>query len=562
MVVLQWSFGGGGGGGGRGGRLTFFLVCCNGFLINRKTYDINPLSHTTSFLTSNQGPIHGRRRAQSINAMAAKVFPICLECNGVSFDISKCRKQNDMSDAFKVTCKSCTKSRTFCVTCDRFIKKSERNWSTHKRQSRQHRLRTAQLKMQNETKQQDEDITMEEITMGGDDQMEEITMGGDDQMDELTMDNYDQTMMAVDTGSDEYQMGQMGQMDELMDGNDQMDVTMDNDDSGDEYTVYNELLHFRTTEAQYDNTGTRLTLPSYGKGFNEQPTPEELAALEARAAFLGLDSRCVTSMNPLLNEARAPDNLLDFVQSGWGRWMEKKLNLHKSSASSLPDLDSNVADVDVDFDAQVDKTVLHMHLNCFLSVISSTSTHFEKVANTNRAIQQASTMVVLQQLKKKHGIDIKAQAGHPGQSDKDFCEAMNNDVVEQLKLATTDKDVHNFYIEKLFRRWPIPKFKTQLNHKGEDVGLDVNDLLQITLFHFQRKNISIHAKYAEKTPHIIENTHDSPAITGKAVPLQYQDVVVWKLNCHGKKGTWICFNHQDAQEIWAAKRVCAVVIVC
>jgi len=503
--------------------------------------------------------------------MAAMVFAKCSVCNGVSFERSKCRKQNDMSNAFKVTCKLCSESRTFCVTCDQYIKESERDWSNHKRRSRLHRTRTAQLKMQNETKQQDEDQDMvgndqmdeldqmDEITMGGDDQMEEITMGGDNQMDEFTMDTNDQTMMAVGMDGDEYQIGQM---DELMDGNDQMDVTMDNDDGGDEYTVYNELLHFCTTDAQYDNAGTRLTLPSYGKGFNEQPTPEALAALEARAAFLGLDSRCVTSMNPLLNEARAPDNLLDFVQSGWGTWMEKKLNLHRSSASSLAGLDSDVADVDVDFDAQVDKTVLHMHLNCFLSVISSTSTHFEKVANTNRAIQQASTMVVLQQLKKKHGIDIKAQAGHPGQSDKDFCEAMNNDVVEQLKLATTDKDVHNFYIEKLFRRWPIPKFKPQLNHKGEDVGLDVNDLLQITLFHFQRKNISIHAKYAEKTPHIIENTHDSPAITGKAVPLQYQDVVVWKLNMHGKKGKWICFNHQDAQEIWAAKRVCAVVIVC
>ena len=78
------------------------------------------------------------------------------------------------------------------------------------------------------------------------------------------------------------------------------------------------------------------------------------------------------------------------------------------------------------------------------------------------------------------------------------------------------------YIEKLFWRWPVPDFNKQLDHNGNDVGLDVNNLLQLVLFHFQRKDISIHTKYSEETSniiHIIHTTHDSPAINGKAVPL-------------------------------------------
>ena len=423
----------------------------------------------------------------------------CPICKAQSFETSTCRKQNDMSNAFKVTCTTCKKFRTFCRTCDRFIKESEQSWSTHIRQSKQHKSRIADLEKQHGMKQQDKN---------------QVATDNGDSMD----------------------------IDEMMLG--------ENDGGGlsGVYTVDGELLRFCTTVPQYNENSKRLTLPSFGEGFNEQLTHEALMVLEERATFLGLDSRCVTSMNPLLNKALAPTNLLEFVASGWEKWFTKNLCLHKSSESILPD-----------FDTQVDNTVLHMHLNCFLSVISSTTTNFQKIANTNKAIQQASVVVVLQQLKKKYGIDIKIQVACQDLSDDEFLEAMNNDVLAQLKLATTDNEVHNCYIEQLFRRWPTPNFRQQLNYKGEDVGLDVNNLLQIMLFHFQRKNISIHASYAEEAPSIIKNTHDSPAITGRAVPLQYKDVVVWKLNCHNEKGKWICFNYQDAQKIWAAKKVRYIV---
>ena len=48
MVVLQWSFGGGGGGGGEVVVLPF-RQRLRLYYVNRRTYDINPLSHTTSF---------------------------------------------------------------------------------------------------------------------------------------------------------------------------------------------------------------------------------------------------------------------------------------------------------------------------------------------------------------------------------------------------------------------------------------------------------------------------------------------------------------------------------
>ena len=322
-----------------------------------------------------------------------------------------------------------------------------------------------------------------------------------------------------------------------------------------QYTVDSELPDFTSTVPKLDVLGRRRTLPSYR---SDHPNAQQEAR---RAKALGLDSRSITSADTTLRHAKLASDLKEFTERGWKQWFQLKLSLQPTTqqptTSEYLQQESVPETKDTTFEDILDTSILNVHLQSFLLAISTTSTNYGHIAETNKAVQRATALVHVHQLKTLYGIDVIQQLEDKLElSGEEYFEAVDGSIRAQLNLAETKNEVHNKYVG-LLRRWPIPKFQKTLTAGGVDVGLSCQSAEEILNFHCQRKDISIHACYDEnQQPSIIEDPHESPAVTGKAAPLQYWNVVVWKLNIHGEDGRWIQFGQETSSKIWKAKEVC------
>jgi hypothetical protein len=121
---------------------------------------------------------------------------------------------------------------------------------------------------------------------------------------------------------------------------------------------------------------------------------------------------------------------------------------------------------------------------------------------------------------------------------------------DKLFRRTTDAvSMKNTYIRQMLDKLPFLEMTEVMDPFGNNVNLWMGSIEEAVSLHLSSGRIGIHTTYPDESVDSIRTLHESPAVAGKAVPMQYVKVVAYHHDTWLDDERWMEFDTETALKI-------------